>query len=83
MNVEAIDRNIEDFRIGVRAKITWTVTKQDIGSFASLSGDFNPLHTDIEYAISEGYRDCVAHGLLLSSKSVSYTHLTLPTNREV
>lgn len=81
MDVEAIDRNIEDFRIGDRAKITWNVTKQDIASFANLSGDFNPLHTDIEYAISEGYRDCVAHGLLLSSKLSSLIGMKLPGRR--
>jgi len=79
--MEAIDRNIEDLKIGDRAKITWTVTKQDIASFANLSGDFNPLHTDTNYAISKGYRGSGVHGLLLGSKLSSLVGMKLPGRR--
>ncbi len=81
MDVEAIDRNIEDLKVGDRAKKTWTVTKQDIASFANLSGDFNPLHIDTDYAISAGYRDSVAHGLLLGAKLSSLVGMKLPGRR--
>jgi acyl dehydratase len=40
------------------------ITEADILSFASLSGDHNPLHTDAEYAKTTIFGERVAHGLL-------------------
>jgi acyl dehydratase len=44
-----------------------TVTEADIVSFAGLSGDYNPLHTDEEYALGTPFRGRIAHGLLVQS----------------
>lgn len=41
-----------------------TITEADIVSFAGLTGDFNPLHTDAEYAKSSEYGQRIAHGAL-------------------
>ena len=41
-----------------------TVTEADVINFASLTGDFNPLHVDYEYAANTVYRQPIAHGLL-------------------
>jgi acyl dehydratase len=41
-----------------------TVTEADVVSFAGLSGDFNPLHTDEEYAKETMFGKRIAHGLL-------------------
>lgn len=41
-----------------------TVTEADIVSFAGLSGDFNPLHTDETYAKGTAYGGRIAHGAL-------------------
>lgn len=40
------------------------ITEEDIKDFAGLSGDFNPIHTDPEYAEKSIYGKRVAHGLL-------------------
>src|SRR4051812_44007788 len=42
-----------------------TVTETDIVNFAGLSGDFNPIHTDHEFARSTPFRRPVAHGILI------------------
>ena len=42
-----------------------TITEADIVNFAGLSGDFNPIHTDHEFARSTPFRRPVAHGLLI------------------
>jgi acyl dehydratase len=42
-----------------------TVTEADIVNFAGLSGDFNPMHLDHEYARSTPFRRPIAHGLLI------------------
>jgi acyl dehydratase len=41
-----------------------TITETDIVNFAGLSGDFNPIHMDHEFARSTPYRRPIAHGLL-------------------
>src|SRR5438874_10340119 len=42
-----------------------TVTEADIVNFAGLSGDFNPLHVDHEFARGTPFRRPIAHGLLV------------------
>src|SRR4051812_42992088 len=44
-----------------------TVTEADIVSFTGLSGDFNSLHTDEEFAKQTPYGTRVAQGLLGAS----------------
>jgi acyl dehydratase len=46
-----------------------TVTETDIVTFAGLSGDFNPIHMDHEFARTTAFRRPVAHGLLIWSIS--------------
>jgi len=42
-----------------------TITETDIVSFAGLSGDYNPLHTDAEFAKTALFGERIAHGLLV------------------
>ena len=41
-----------------------TITETDVVGFAGLSGDFNPIHTDVEFALSTVYGQRVVYGLL-------------------
>ncbi|MGC8618436.1 MAG: MaoC family dehydratase [Thermoplasmata archaeon] len=41
-----------------------TVTESHVVGFAGLTGDFNPLHTDEEYARTTSFGGRIAHGLL-------------------
>ena len=41
-----------------------TITETDLVSFASLTGDSNPMHTDAEYAKASQFGERVAHGML-------------------
>lgn len=40
-----------------------TVTETDLMSFAMLSGDWNPIHTDEQFAKSTAYGKRVVHGM--------------------
>jgi 3-hydroxybutyryl-CoA dehydratase len=40
-----------------------TITEHDIVAFAGLSGDFNQIHTDANYAKATPYGQRIAHGL--------------------
>src|SRR5438105_2641848 len=44
-----------------------TITQADIVNFAGLSGDFNPIHIDHEFAKTTTFRQVIAHGLLVLS----------------
>jgi 3-hydroxybutyryl-CoA dehydratase len=55
----------EDFKVGeVLVTGRRTVDGGDVSRFAGLSGDFNPLHTDEEFAKTTPFGARVAHGIL-------------------
>jgi len=58
-------RYFEDFQVGDRVVSGGrTITETDVVLFAGISGDYNPLHTDAEYARTMMFGERVAHGLL-------------------
>lgn len=65
----------EDYQIGELWKSKGrTITEADIVNFASLSGDWYPLHTDDEYARQTPFKQRIAHGLLVLSVSSGLLH---------
>lgn len=57
----------EDLELGMEATVSKTVTMADIETFASVSGDYNPVHLDPEYAAKTIFKQPIAHGLLTAS----------------
>ncbi|MCU0611987.1 MAG: MaoC family dehydratase N-terminal domain-containing protein [Candidatus Eisenbacteria bacterium] len=53
-----------------------TVSEADIVLFAGLSGDFNPLHVDEEFARNTMHGGRIAHGMLSASISSGLAALT-------
>ena len=43
-------------------EVTHTVTRETIDAYAALTGDFNPLHVDPEYAAATPFGGVIAHG---------------------
>jgi acyl dehydratase len=55
----------EDFQVGQKGvSATRTITEHDIVAFAGLTGDFNLIHVDAEFAKATPYKQRIAHGLL-------------------
>jgi 3-hydroxybutyryl-CoA dehydratase len=54
----------EDLSIGQSAEIAREVTFADIEAFAQVSGDFNPVHLDADYAATTPFGERIAHGML-------------------
>jgi 3-hydroxybutyryl-CoA dehydratase len=65
MTIEARDLYFEDLEPGQEVRtVGRTITETDLVTFAGLSGDHNPLHTDAVYAGQGPYGKRIAHGLL-------------------
>ena len=61
-------RYFEEFTLGqVVVSPARTITETDIVNFAGITGDWNPLHTDAEYARGTMFGERIAHGLLILS----------------
>jgi len=50
--------------VGETASLSKTISEADIVLFAGISGDFNPLHLDAEYAKTTRFGERIAHGIL-------------------
>lgn len=54
----------EDLELGMEASFAKTVTAADILAFAEITGDWNPVHLDADYAAKTVFREPIAHGML-------------------
>jgi len=55
----------EDYTIGERLVSPGrTITETDIVFFSAFTGDWHPLHTDVEYAKKSFFGERIAHGML-------------------
>lgn len=71
----------EEFEIDAAAESeARTVTEADVAAFAALSGDYNPIHTDEEYARRSAFGRRIAHGALVFSISTGLAMRMAPPN---
>ena len=64
-------RYFEEFSIGDKVATSGrTITEADIVRFAGLTGDFNEIHINADYATGGPFGERVAHGLLILSIAV-------------
>ncbi len=56
--------DVQGLTVGSSASFEKQVTDADIASFAEVTGDSNPLHTDSAYAARTRFQQPVAHGML-------------------
>ena len=58
---------IEDLQLDQTDKIERKITEKDIDNFAKLTGDNNPVHTNLDFAKKTIFKQKVAHGFLSAS----------------
>ncbi len=67
----------EEFEIGAKyVSQARTVTEADVVTFAGVSGDFNPLHTDAEFGKNTPFGERIAHGMLVVSMATGMANWT-------
>jgi acyl dehydratase len=62
-------KSIDDITVGLRTRVTKTVSESDVYLFAGITGDMDPNHVDEEYTRKTSLGHRVAHGALI----VGYT----------
>ncbi len=68
----------EDLEIGMSASFTKTVSESDVYLFAGISGDFNPMHLNEEFAKMTPFGTRIAHGALPQSLIAPVLGMKLP-----
>jgi 3-hydroxybutyryl-CoA dehydratase len=58
---------INELEVGQSAEIVRVADDEAVRKFAEVSGDFNPLHMDEEYARKSPFRGRIVHGALVAS----------------
>ena len=58
---------LEDLEVGMSATTSMVITGEKIDTFAELTGDFNPIHVDEEFAKTTMFGGRIAHGALSAS----------------
>jgi 3-hydroxybutyryl-CoA dehydratase len=67
-----------DIKMGQSAEVVHTVTEEDIKTFGDLSGDYNPVHFDEEWAKKTMFEGRIAHGLLTAAYISTAIGMHLP-----
>jgi 3-hydroxybutyryl-CoA dehydratase len=80
-NMEARDLELEDIQIGDTVSFGRTISQEDVATFAALSGDFNPLHTDARYAETTQFKVPLVHGMFLAGLFSALVGMHLPGKR--
>mgnify|MGYP002784417914 FL=1 len=68
----------EDLAVGLEAAMARTVSEADIVAYAALSGDYNPIHLDAEYASKTPFKARIAHGILSAGYISAVFGMQLP-----
>ncbi len=68
----------EDLEVGQEASMSRIVGEADIVAYAALSGDYNPVHLDAEYAAKTIFKERIAHGILSAGYISAIFGMKLP-----
>lgn len=75
------DFSYDDLAVGQMATFSRTVTGEMMEAFRRLSGDENPLHNDVEFAVERGFSGRVVYGMLTASLYSALAGVYLPGKR--
>ena len=67
MTDSPLEYTFDSINVGINHKFEITVTEKLVSDFSVISGDFNPLHMDENYATKTKFKKRICHGMLLAS----------------
>jgi len=77
---QSANYNIQNIEQGLKKEFQVTITESIVDEFAKLSGDYNHLHMDAEYAKSVNFKGRVCHGMLIASYLSRLIGMYIPGN---
>jgi len=78
MSLTAVPDRIDELSVGQTATVSRMVGEGDVAAFARLSGDYNALHIDEEFAARTEFGRRVVHGFLHASLLSTLIGMHLP-----
>ena len=63
LGVGTMSENVSGIEVGHEVTFETTVTQENINLFADVTGDHNPLHSDVDYALKTRFKQPIAHGM--------------------
>ena len=67
MDEKIVEYYFNEIKIGLKRNFQVTITESMLNDFAKLSGDYNPLHMNEEYASSTSFKKRVCSGMFLAT----------------
>jgi len=55
-------KSYDEIEVGEKASFSKTITETDVALFAAITGDFNPVHMNEEFAKKTPFKKRIAHG---------------------
>lgn len=68
----------DDLKVGMKASFTKTISETDVYLFAGISGDFNPMHLNEEFAQKSRFGKRIAHAGVPQSLIAPVLGMKLP-----
>lgn len=68
----------ENIKVGDSAEVVHKITEEDISTFGKLSGDYNPLHFNEDWAKGTLFKGRIAHGILTTAFISTVIGMKLP-----
>lgn len=76
--IEPKDMDFNNIQVGNESHFEIKITEEKVDQFATISGDFNPIHMDAKYAMDTKFKKRICHGMLLGSFFSQLVGMNLP-----
>lgn len=73
-----LGKTIEELEIGECASASKTISEADVYLYAGITGDFNPVHLNAEYAKTTRFKERIVHGGLVVGLMAPVIGMKLP-----
>ncbi len=71
-------KTVKEIKLGEKASLTKIVSWRDISEYSGISGDYNPLHVNHEYAKKTRFGNVIAHGAISVALVYGVWSMVLP-----
>ena len=71
-------KSINDLNVGDTYRLKYSVSEADVQKFGEISGDFNPVHFNEEYAKGTVFKGRIAHGMISLAKFSGIFGMDMP-----